>query len=78
MVDETGIIPDGCSKKLPLRQLVDKVESYLRARGAKDADYKKKDDKNKTEENLARMRKISIRISKVVVERRAPKMVLLK
>ena len=45
MVDETGIIPDGCSKKLPLRQLVDKVESYLRARGAKDADYKKKDDK---------------------------------
>ena len=52
MVDETGIIPDGCSKKLPLRQLVDKVESYLRARGAKDADYKKKDDKNKTEKTL--------------------------
>ena len=27
MVDETGIIPDGWSKKFPLRQLVDKAES---------------------------------------------------
>ena len=44
MVDETGIIPDVCSEKLPLRQLVDKSESYLRARGVKDSDDKKKDE----------------------------------
>ena len=45
MVNETGIIPDGWSEKLPLRQLVDKSESYLRARGVKDVDDKKKDEK---------------------------------
>ena len=45
MVDETGIIPDGWSEKLPLRQLVDKSESYLRARGVKYADDKEKDEK---------------------------------
>ena len=45
MVDETGIIPDGWSEKLPLCQLVDKAESYLRARGVKDADEKNKDKK---------------------------------
>ena len=45
MIDETGIIIDGWSKKLPLRQLVDKAESYLHARGVKDADDKNKDEK---------------------------------
>ena len=45
MIDETGIIIDGWSKKLPLRQLVDKAESYIRARGVKNADDKKKDEK---------------------------------
>ena len=47
MVDETGIIPDGWSKKFPLRQLVDKAESYLRTRGVKDADDKKKEEKKR-------------------------------
>ena len=32
-VDETVVIPYGWSEKLPLRQLVDKSESYLHARG---------------------------------------------
>ena len=41
MVDETGITPDGWSNNLPLHQLVDKAESYLCARGVKDADDKK-------------------------------------
>ena len=45
MVDETGIIPDGRSKKLPLRQLVDKAGSYLCARGVKNDDEKKKQEK---------------------------------
>ena len=45
MADETGIIPDGWSEKLPLRQLVDKSESHLHARGVKDADDRKKDNK---------------------------------
>ena len=45
MVDETGIIPDGWIKKLPFRQLVDKAGSYIRARGVKDADDRKKDEK---------------------------------
>ena len=45
MVNDTGIIPDGWIKKFPLCRLVDKAESYLRARGMKDVDDKKKDDK---------------------------------
>ena len=45
IVDETGIIPDGWSENYPLRQLVDKVESYPQARGVKDADDKNKDEK---------------------------------
>ena len=45
MVDETGIITYGWSKKFPLHQLVDKEESHLCARRAKDADEKMKDDK---------------------------------
>ena len=49
MVGETGIIPDGWSEKLPLLQLVDKVDSYLRARGVKDDDDKKKDEKKRRE-----------------------------
>ena len=45
MVDETGIIPDSFGERLPLRQLVNKAESYLLAREVKDADDKNKDDK---------------------------------
>ena len=66
MVDKTGIIPDVWSKKLTLRQLVNKSESYLRAKGLKDAYNKKKDEKNKTEEKLARLRNIRSRISKAM------------
>ena len=77
MVDKAGIIPYGWSDNLPLRQLVYKVESYLCVRGVKDDNDKKKDEKNKTEENLPRMRKIRIHISKVMVERNSPNMVLL-
>ena len=72
MVDETGIIPDSWINKFPLRQLVDNAESYLCTRGVKDADEKKKDDKNKTEENLSILRKIRIRIYKAMAERNAP------
>ena len=45
MVDETGVIPDGWGEKLPFRQLLDQSESYLRARGVKYADEKKKYEK---------------------------------
>ena len=47
MFDETGIITDGWSENLPLRQLVDRVESSLRERGVKDADKKNKEEKKK-------------------------------
>ena len=47
-----GIIPDGWIEKLPLRQLVDKAESYLRARGVKYADDKKKDEKKRRKKNF--------------------------
>ena len=47
MVDETGIIPDVWIKKFSLRQLVDKAESCLRARGVKDVDDKNKDEGKK-------------------------------
>ena len=45
IVDETGIIPYIWSEKLPLRQLVDKSEPDLHARGVKDEDEKNKDAK---------------------------------
>ena len=45
MVDETGIIPYGWSEKLPLHQLEDEAESYLRAIGVKDLNNKNKDEK---------------------------------
>ena len=45
MVDEIGIIPGGWSENFPLLQLVDKAESYLCARGMKDADDKNKEEK---------------------------------
>ena len=67
MFDETGLFPDVCRDKSPLRQLVDKSESYLQSRGVKDDDYKKKDEKNKTKEKLTRMIKIRIHIYKTMV-----------
>ena len=55
MFDETVIIPDGWSEKFPLQKLVDKAESYLRSRGVKDANdkkkYEKKQDRRKTFQN---------------------------
>ena len=45
MADETVIIPDRWGEKLPLRQPVDKSESYIRARGVKYADDKNKGKK---------------------------------
>ena len=45
MIDETGIISDSWREKFFLHQLVDKSESYLRARRVKDADEKMKDEK---------------------------------
>ena len=45
MIDETGIISDSWREKFLLHQLVDKSESYLRARRVKDADEKMKDEK---------------------------------
>ena len=77
MINETGIIPNIWIKKFSLHQLVNKPELYLHARRVKDADDKKKDEKNKTEENLYRLINIRSRIFKVVVERNAPQMVLL-
>ena len=62
---------------MPLRQLVNKSESYLLARGVKDAGDKYKDEKNKTKENLARLKNIRIWISKAMAERNTPQIVLL-
>ena len=72
MVNETVIIPDVWSKKLPLRQLVDTSESYLCARAVKDADDKNTYEKNKKEENLARFRKTRSRISKAIRNKHPP------
>ena len=44
IVNETVILPDSWSDRLPLLQLVDKWEVYLRARGVEDADDNKKDE----------------------------------
>ena len=66
MVYKTGIIPDGWSERLPLRQPVNKLESYFCARRVKDADEKIKTRKNKTEENLARLIKIRSCVSKAM------------
>ena len=47
MAGETGIISDGWIKKFPLRQLVHKADSHIRAKGAKYADDKNKEEKKK-------------------------------
>ena len=66
MVDKTGITPDGWRKKFPLRQLLDKAESYLRERGVKYADEKEKDEKKKTEKNFTKVKKIRACIYKAM------------